>query len=52
MIRLSNAPAQPFSPGPSPTFAYAFTPNSITLLTVHSTSVTPTNWLYLPLLTR
>ena len=49
---LSNAPSHPFSAGPGPTFTYAFTPNSITLLTLHTTILTPTCWLYLPLLQR
>jgi len=49
---LSNAPGHPFSTGSGPSFAYAFTPNSITLLTLHTTVLTPTHWLFLPLLRR
>ena len=49
---LSNAPSQPFSTGPGPGFAYVFTPNSITLLTLRTAVLTPTHWLYLPLLQR
>ena len=49
---LSNAPSHPFSAGPGTTFAYTFTPNSITLLTLHTSVLTPTHWLYLPLLQR
>jgi alpha-L-arabinofuranosidase len=49
---LSSVPPLPFSTGSSNTFAYTFTPDSITLLTMHTVSVTPSHWLYLPLLRR
>jgi hypothetical protein len=49
---LSSAPAHPFSTGSGTAFAYTFTPDSITLLTIHTSSLPPGRWLYLPLLGR
>lgn len=49
---LSSAPAHPFAVGPGTAFNYAFTPNSITLLTLHLAGVAAPRRLYIPLLLR